>query len=405
MYAWDGLLFFFLLFWGIGVITELQRNDPLSLSKFLHLPVSVNAAFLINYVSSLLRLSLITFVPAMLGYALALVYVRGIEQWIVLPSLVAFLLLVTAPTYQFQGWLASLVSNPRRRRTVIMVVTIAFVLVFQLPNLLNLYVPRMAKKSAERSVRQAAELSQVHQAFSSKEIDNKEYTRRQQEIMDRFQAERQQASSEESAQMAKVARIANLVVPVGWLPLGVMYSAEGQIAPGLLGLAGMTLIGAASLWQAYRSTVRQYQGQGSNRKGRAPASHPKPDGKIRGKWLELRLPGLSEPISAIALGGFQSLLRSPEAKISLLTPLIMGGVFGTMLFNGRANMPVQVRPLLGISAIAFVLFGLLQIMSNQFGADRDGFRVFVLCAAPRRDILLGRTCPTPRWRSCSRRSC
>jgi len=29
-------------------------------------------------------------------------------------------------------------------------------------------------------------------------------------------------------------------------------------------------------------------------------------------------------------------------------------------------------------------------MGNQFGIDRDGFRVFVLCAAPRRDILLGK---------------
>jgi hypothetical protein len=29
-------------------------------------------------------------------------------------------------------------------------------------------------------------------------------------------------------------------------------------------------------------------------------------------------------------------------------------------------------------------------MSNQFGFDRDGFRVFVLSAAPRRDILLGK---------------
>ena len=59
MYAWDGVIVAFLFFWGIGLVTELQRTEPLSLSKFLHLPVSVNGAFLINYVSSLLRLSLI----------------------------------------------------------------------------------------------------------------------------------------------------------------------------------------------------------------------------------------------------------------------------------------------------------------------------------------------------------
>ena len=67
MYVWDGAGRRFLFFWMIGLITELQRTEPLSLSKFLHLPVSVNGAFLINYFSSLLRLSLIVFVPVMLG--------------------------------------------------------------------------------------------------------------------------------------------------------------------------------------------------------------------------------------------------------------------------------------------------------------------------------------------------
>ena len=77
MYAWDGLIVAFLFFWGIGLMTELQRTEPLSLSKFLHLPVSVNGAFLINYLSSLLRLSLIVFVPVMLGFGLALVCDQG----------------------------------------------------------------------------------------------------------------------------------------------------------------------------------------------------------------------------------------------------------------------------------------------------------------------------------------
>ncbi len=55
--------------------------------------------------------------------------------------LAAFLLMVTALTYQFQGWLASLMSNPRRRRTVIVATTLVFVLIFQLPNLLNFFAP------------------------------------------------------------------------------------------------------------------------------------------------------------------------------------------------------------------------------------------------------------------------
>src|SRR5262249_45024993 len=40
--------------------------------------------------------------------------------------------------------------------------------------------------------------------------------------------------------------------------------------------------------------------------------------------------------------------------------------------------------------ILLVLAGMLQLMANQFGFDRGGFRVYVLCAASRRDILLGK---------------
>ena len=114
----------------------------------------------------------------------------------------------------------------------------------------------------------------------------------------------------------------NMVLPVGWLPLGVMTAAEGRVMPSILGLVGMTLIGAASLWRAYRTTVGMYLGQSSSRKagrcharGRIAGERRKP----RRLLLEARLPGMSEPVSAIALGGLRSLMRSPEAKMMLLT--------------------------------------------------------------------------------------
>jgi len=106
--------------------------------------------------------------------------------------------------------------------------------------------------------------------------------------------------------------------------------------------------------------------------------------------LEARLPGLSEPVSAIALGGFRSLLRSPEAKMMLLSPVIMIPILGSMLFKAGGSIPEVVRPLVAIGGMAFVLLGLVQLMGNQFGFDRDGFRVFVLSPASRRDILLGK---------------
>jgi ABC-2 type transport system permease protein len=396
MYAWDGLIAGFLLFWGIGLLTELQKTEPLSLSKILHLPVSPNSAFLINYFSSLLRLSMIVFGPVMVGFALALVFAKGILMLPALPLLAAFLLMVTALTYQFQGWLASLMSDPRRRRTIVVAMTAAFVLVFQLPSLLNFFAPWGVQRRAEQSAAQVEEMKKLDRAFKAHEFDATEHLRRLKELVEKHKLASQQANRESEEQWERAARLANMVLPVGWLPLGVMTAAEGRVLPSLLGLAGMTLIGTASLWRAYHTTVGQYQGQPTNRKNRpAPAPAPSvaaPAGvrEPRRLLLEARLPGLSEPVSAVALAGLRSLLRAPEAKMMMLTPLITAVIFGSMLWRGRHGIPGPVRPMVALGAMVFVLFGMLQLMGNQFGFDRDGFRVFVLCAARRRDILLGK---------------
>ena len=77
MYVWDGLVVGFLFSWAIGLLAELQRSEVLSLDKFLHLPVSLTGVFLINYLSSLFSLTLIIFVPAMVGLSLGLVIRPG----------------------------------------------------------------------------------------------------------------------------------------------------------------------------------------------------------------------------------------------------------------------------------------------------------------------------------------
>ena len=394
MYVGDGVIVAFLFFWGIGLVTELQRTEPLSLSKFLHLPVSVNGAFLINYVSSLLRLSLIVFVPVMLAFSLALVWTKGILMLPVLPALAAFLLMVTALTYQLQGWLALLMSNPRRRRTVIVATTMIFVLGVQLPNLLNLYAPWGTQQRLERSKTLTKELATLDSATGPPERNAMERMRQQQEIIERHKLATREADRASTAQWNQTVRLANMVLPVGWLPLGVMAAAEGHVMPAILGMLGMSLIGGGSLWRAYRTTIGLYTGQSSNTKARpAPAAAvalPASVRKPRTLLLEARLPGLSEPVSAVALGGFRSLVRSPEAKMMLLSPVIMIPIFGSMLWRSRAGIPEALRPLVAIGGMVLVLFGVVQLMGNQFGFDRDGFRVFVLSPASRRDILLGK---------------
>jgi hypothetical protein len=403
LFAWDAMIVGFVFFWMIGLMSELQRTDTLSLSKFLHLPLSVSGVFFINYLSSLVCVSLIVFVPILFGFGLALIFSKGLLLLTALPLTVAFLLMVTALTSQFQGWLASLMSNPRRRRTVVVVMTVIFIGIFQLPNLLNVYRPwglQGAQERIEQSAKLTEDLADLDREFQSQVPDpqqavrrQQERLRRQQEIIQKYQLATEETSRTSLESWQRTARFANAVLPLGWLPLGVMAAAEGNIGPAILGILGMTLIGATSLWRAYRTTVRLYQGDFTSRSSapRPAVARPAlaaPPGVPR--MLEAALPGLSEPVSAIALAGLRSLIRAPEAKMMLLTPVIFGAFFGSMILKMPHDAVEGMRPLVAIGAIGIALFGVLQLMSNQFGFDRDGFRAFVLCAAPRRDILLGK---------------
>jgi hypothetical protein len=421
MYAWDGLIATFLLFWAIGLFTELQRTEPLALSKFLHLPVSVREAFLINYVSSWLTLSLICFGPIMLGFALALVIAKGAALFVVLPALAAFLVMITALTYQFRGWLGALMSNPRRRRTVIVAATMSFILFAQLPNFLNFLAGPMSMRQAKRVQRSTAELQRKQAALNAQQtkemqdiqrdretgkLDAAEFDRRFRELLDKQKHNQEEAAraalhtsqvqqrefGNYLARLQYLAWLANAIVPFGWLPVGVMHAAEGNLFPGWLGFLGMAAIGGASLWRALRTTVGMYEGRytgGGRRRAGVQATTSKP-GDLPANPLEARLPGVTEPVAAIALGGFRSLLRAPEVKMILLSPVIVGVIFGSILYQNGERIPGWMRPLVGVGAMFFVLLSMLQLLCNQFGFDRDGFRLFVLGPARRRDILFGK---------------
>src|SRR5205085_8993771 len=107
----------------------------------------------------------IVFLPAMLGLTIGLVFARGPAMLLVLPPLAAFLLMVTAVTYQFQGWLASLMVNQRRRRTIIVLVTGVFILICQLPNLLNVFQPWNLQQGAELNKLQTEEEARLLASF------------------------------------------------------------------------------------------------------------------------------------------------------------------------------------------------------------------------------------------------
>ena len=73
-----------------------------------------------------------------------------------------------------------------------------------------------------------------------------------------------------------------------------------------------------------------------------------------------------------------------------LTPVILGAVFGGMLLSNPTNHPEAFRQLMAFGGISTAMVTTVQLVGNMFGFDRAGFRVFVLCSARRRDVLLGK---------------
>jgi hypothetical protein len=357
---YDGLVVGFLFAWAIGVVSELQRSEVLTLEKFLHLPVSLTGAFFINYLSSLASLTLLIFGSALVGLSLGLIFSRGLAALLLLPLVVAFLFMVTALTYQFQGWLATLMVNQRRRRTIIFVVTVAFILICQLPNLINVARPwEWGNQSSD------------HRMTAS---------------------ERREAEVHIWDQVQQTAWIVNVVLPIGWLPLGAMTTAEGRVVPALLGLLGLTLIGTVSLRRAYRTTVRFHTGQ-LNARPRQAAAKPVKVRPQRILLVERRLPWIPEAAAAVALATLRSLLRAPEVKLVLVGPVILVVLMVALSMSttdSSADVPDMVRPMMSFGVMSVVLLTLSPLLGNQFGLDRSGFRALVLSPVPRRDILLGK---------------
>src|SRR5258705_850918 len=77
--------------------------------------------------------------------------------------------------------------------------------------------------------------------------------------------------------------------------------------------------------------------------------------------------------------------------MSLDTILIVLVVVPAAILSRGTPAPGGIAtPFLATAAVAFTFFGLLQLMFNQFGFDRDGFRALVLLPARRRHTLLAK---------------
>ena len=352
--VYDVLTVAFLLFWCIGVLSTMQRSESIDIGKLLHLPISLKSVFLVNYLASHVTLSIIVFLPGMLALAAGLALGGRGMMLLLIPLILGFLFAITAWTYCLRGWLVILMKNPRRYRAVVAGITMASILLSQLPHLLNMkFMPKPRSSSESRQT----------------------------------QSERGRSRM---LGIPPVVLLAHGVVPPLWVGNGAMALAEGNALPALLAAAASFGIGGLGLARAYRSTRRFYEGHGDGKKAR-PARKERTARSGGGRLLERRLPGLSEEAGATALASWRSLTRATEVKTALASNVVMLLMFGGMaVFSRSRDMSLRVQFFYGTGIALLPFLGMIFLLTNQFGFDRTGFRTLVLSPMPRSQILLGK---------------
>ncbi|MCW5551840.1 MAG: hypothetical protein KIS67_06680 [Verrucomicrobiae bacterium] len=379
MWVWDGLVLVILFFSLMGVLSEVQRSESVDLTRLLHLPVSLRQVFVFNYLASLISFGTVVGLAFMLGLAVGLTVSRGPRFVLAMPLVLGFVFMVTAWIYCLRGWLLSLMVNPRRRRAIAMWIMVSIILIAQSPQLINLAYQRKAR--SEREARRATQVQQLlNPDASTASATNAAVTN-----SPTLPEARPDASH--AIQIADVITLAHPWVPVLWLPHGVRRLAEGSFLPAIWGAAGMIALGWFGLRRSYQTTLRFYRAEEKPRS----TSRPIQPAKAVPNWVERSLPYVPDDIAGMALAQLRSMTRAPEVKMMLGMGLFMAILLPGMIFlRGGVSFPVAGKPFFGTIAVVMVLFALLQLVSNQFGCDRDGFRGLVLLPTPRDRLLAGK---------------
>jgi hypothetical protein len=296
----------------------------------------------------------------MLGLCAGLILSRGGIMIGLVPLVLGFVFMISAWTYCLRGWLVTLMVNKRRRRAIIAGITFGFILLSQIP-----YVVSNLQDNRRKRDRETTQSAPIEEPTSARpDSPNKEI-------------------------LPRAVSLAHYFVPFLWVGNGAGSLAEGKLWPAVLGIVGGFGIGALGLRRAYRSTLRFYQGHTT---GKRTAKKAKAKKVVAGKnFVEKQLPGVPEEAAASALAFFRVLSRAPEVKMALATNFIMLIIFGVMIVMRRSSsIGDSFKPFIAPGAIAFMFLGMSQLMFNQFGFDRSGFRAFVLLPTPRKYILLGK---------------
>ena len=448
---WDALIALFCFIWMIFVATDVQRTDAITFDRILHLPVSFPQAFAINYLSSLINLPLISLCAYSLGFIVGSCFSIGPIALLFTIPFCAFLVAITALTYQLQGWLAALMANPRRRQLVMMAIPLCIIIASQLPSFFALrFVNEDAKRMRREHTARAAETARASEqppnnptdvastenpttetanestvkqdnAKAPVDIEAKERvdTADSARTSDDIDSEQLKATQEERMNVRERERAAvkalwlgrlhqaNLLVPPLWIAGCVESILAGTFHVWWL-TGAMVLIAFVSLRRNYRQTVRYYKGETDSRAAGNSSFHSAtPDlrasdahetttksGRKRLLLVERKFPMVSEETSAIMAMTLKSMTRAPEVKLYLLLPLLVPFILFGILQAWKLPDIDELKAAIVIGFSACCLFITSGLLGNVFAYDRAGFRAFVLSPIRRDRILLARNLAT-----------
>ena len=374
----DVLVLVYLFFWAIDLMGELQRSDVIDMRKLLYLPVSLPMVFLMNFSVSVFSVMLPLFLLPVLGLSLGLTSRFGARGLLALPAALLFYLMLAAWAHYIRGLLGALMENKRRQRTAIAVITVSFVLVFQLPNILTNVVGR------QMAERYDLELSRdEREAMTSEEIS----------AWEEGAKERKDALL---AQGEEWLYVANGVLPIAWFPLATYGAVNGKALTYALPVAGMLGLTSAGLALSYRATWRYYLGiRGRRRRSRRDAARAEPTREaIPRSLLDRELPFLRDDTAAMAYASFLSYWRQPNIRMMLIMPIVVGaillGMFAGQLWGDDPPSRFGPQAWLPLAVVVWPFLNFSVVLFNLFGFDGNGFRSLVLLPTDRSRYLLAK---------------
>jgi hypothetical protein len=380
----DVAIAIFLFFWLTFLMIELQRSEVVDVRKLMHLPITLRRVFALNFGMSLFTPGVLLFCMPTTGFVLGMAGSRGAPVLFALFGVAAFILALAAWTFYFRGWLSAMMEDKRKRRWVMTILPLGFMVVGYGPFLLmrgggELFKDYVSHQAVESG--QARPNPSEHRPGS---VEHREAVRELQEL----------SGSEDAAVLALVVR-ANAWVPVGWLPLTVYALDTGRYGVALASTSGLSVIALGGLAWGYRGTRKYYQGTSRKKKRKTPQAVKD---VALGNPAERNIPFVDNATAGIAWVTFLTFTRTPAVRMMLISAAIFGCVMFAFFSFGKIS---ESKEMAGIGG-AFALVGLViwpclflsGILLNLFGFDREGFSAYIFAPVERHRYLLAKNLAT-----------